>query len=237
MQPSDQPAVIALWPNGAPGSEDWTHEEQESPNVPPFDITVVRNVARPTLTAFLPAPGAATGAAAIVCPGGAFHFLAIDHEGYDVARWLNARGVAAFVLRYRLIPTPVPDDEFWREFDVAMANDERMRVLMEQYGPLIMADGLQAVRVVRQRAAGWGVDQGRVGIMGFSAGGWVTVAAATQYDAASRPAFAAPIYAPPWGDIAVPADAPPVFIAVAHDDEFATTGSIPLYRAWQTARR
>ena len=91
------PEAFALWPDGAPGAEEWAHDEQETHHLPPMDITVVRNVSRPMLTPFLPAPGAATGAAAIICPGGAFHFLAIDHEGYDVARWLTARGVAAFV--------------------------------------------------------------------------------------------------------------------------------------------
>src|SRR4051812_33335846 len=96
------PSVIQLWPEGAPGSEDWTQEEQETSGFPPLDIRVVRNVVQPSLTAFLPDPALAVGTAAIVCPGGAFHFLAIDHEGFDVARWLAARGVAAFVLRYRL---------------------------------------------------------------------------------------------------------------------------------------
>lgn len=237
MQPSDQPAVIALWPDGAPGSEDWTHEEQESHHVPPFDITVVRNVARPTLTAFLPARAAATGAAAIVCPGGAFHFLAIDHEGYDVARWLNARGVAAFVLRYRLIPTPVSDDEFSQAMQHNMADAARRQALMEQYIPLAIADGQQAVRVVRQRADDWGVDPHRIGIVGFSAGGTVATGVATQYDAASRPSFAAPIYGAPRGEIPVPADAPPLFIAVANDDGFAAMASVPLYSAWHAAGR
>lgn len=237
MTAASLPPAIPLWPDGAPGSEDWTHDEQETHNVPPFDITVVRNVSRPTLTPFLPDPERATGAAAVVCPGGAFHILAIDHEGYDVARWLNARGVAAFVLRYRLIPTSANDDEFGREIGANMSEPGRMDALMAQYGPLFQADGLQAVRLVRERAAEWGVDPARVGIMGFSAGGTVTVAAATHYDAASRPAFAAPIYPPPHRDLAVPDDAPPIFMAVAHDDRFAATGSIPLYSAWQAAGR
>jgi len=91
-----RPEIIPLWPDGAPGSEDWDQEEQES--VLPPSLKVIRNVARPTLTAYPAPPSAAAGTAVIVCPGGAFHFLCIDMEGTDVARWLNARGVAAFVL-------------------------------------------------------------------------------------------------------------------------------------------
>jgi acetyl esterase/lipase len=237
MSVTTQPAPFAIWPDGAPGSEDWTHEEQETHDVPPFGITVVRNVSRPTLTPFLPDPAVATGAAAIICPGGAYHILAIHHEGYDVARWLSARGVAAFVLRYRLIPTPASDDAFDQAIKENMRDRERWRELMQRYVPLGVADGREAVRVVRSRAAEWGVDPARVGIMGFSAGGTVTVGAATEYDVASRPAFAAPIYGAPRGEIAVPADAPPLFIAVASDDGFAASSCLPLYSAWRDAGR
>ncbi len=89
---------IPLWPNGAPGSETWTQLEKESWTPPenPEQFRFVRNVMQPTPTAFLPDPKIATGTAVIVCPGGALHVLAVDHEGYDVARWLNARGIAAF---------------------------------------------------------------------------------------------------------------------------------------------
>jgi acetyl esterase/lipase len=237
MPTTAQQAAIPLWPEGAPGSEGWTHDEQETHHVPPFDITVVRNVSRPTLTPFLPDPGTATGAAAIICPGGAYHILAIHHEGYDVARWLNARGVAAFVLRYRLIPTPQSDEGFGQAIKDNMSDRERWHEMMARYVPLGVADGQRAVRLVRERAAEWGVDPARVGIMGFSAGGTVTVGAATQYDDASRPAFAAPIYGAPRGEIAVPADAPPLFIAVAHDDAFAASSCVPLYSAWSAAGR
>src|SRR4029079_3585444 len=109
MNLADKPQIIPLWPDGAPGSERWTQQEQETLAPPPIGIRVVRNVTQPTLTAYLPDGAAATGAAVIVCPGGAFHFLAIEHEGTQVAQWLNARGVAAFVLRYRLIETPVDE--------------------------------------------------------------------------------------------------------------------------------
>src|SRR5947207_8380568 len=100
MNIADQPDVIALWPNGAPVSEDWNQQEQVTLAPPPISFRTVRNVTQPTLTAFLPHHSRAVETAVIICPGGGFHSLAIDHEGRDVARWLNSRGAAAFVLKY-----------------------------------------------------------------------------------------------------------------------------------------
>ena len=237
MNAADQPQIIPLWPNGAPGSEGWSQQEQETLAPPPIGIRVVRNVTQPTLTAFLPDRATATSAAVIVCPGGAFHFLAIEHEGTEVARWLNARGVAAFVLRYRLIETTVDEDALSQQMHQNLTDRDRFRQLMQVLRPLIIADGLQAVKLVRQRAAEWGIAPDRIGIMGFSAGGHLTTGVALEYDADSRPDFAAPIYSSPYEDISVPADAPPLFIAVAHDDGFAASASVPLYSAWSAAGR
>ena len=139
-RPGAQPQVIPLWPGGAPGSEDWAQQEQGS--VIPPSLKVVRNVSQPTLTAYLPGPTAANGTAVIVCPGGAFHFLSIDMEGTDVARWLNARGVAAFVLKYRLIRT---DDGFPDKVWETLSDRQAMSELMAPLRPLILADGQQAV--------------------------------------------------------------------------------------------
>ena len=237
MNVADQPPIIPLWPDGAPGSEGWAQQEQETLAPPPIGIRVVRNVTQPTLTAFLPDRAAAPGAAVIVCPGGAFHFLAIEHEGTQVARWLNARGVAAFVLRYRLIETPVDDDILSQQMHQNLTDRDRFGQLMQGLRPLIIADGLQAVKLVRRRAAEWGVASDRAGILGFSAGGYVTTGVALEYDADSRPDFAAPICSSPYEGISVPADAPPLFIAAAHDDAFAASASVPLYSAWSTAGR
>ena len=237
MSTTDQPQVIPLWPAGAPGSERWTQQERESLLPPPIGITVVRNVTQPTLTAYLPDDDATNHAAVIICPGGAFHFLAIEHEGRAVARWLNARGVAAFILRYRLIETPAEDADLGQFMHQNLTDRERFRELMQVLRPLIVADGLQSVNLVRQRAAEWRIAPDRIGIMGFSAGGYVTASAALHYDADSRPDFAAPIYSSPFENISVPADAPPLFIAVAHDDAFAASASVPLYSAWNAAGR
>jgi acetyl esterase/lipase len=226
--------LIPLWPDGAPGSEGWTHQECEG-LLPPHDLPIVRNVTRPTLTAYLPPAAARSGTAAIVCPGGAFHFLAIAHEGTEVAAWLVERGIAAFVLRYRVVQTAERDEEFQTQLRDNMANREKMRELMGQVRGLAIADGRRAVQVVRERATEWGVRRDRIGIIGFSAGGTVASGVALQHDAASRPDFAAPIYGAPWEDVAVPADAPPLFLALASDDDMAVRTSLPLYSKWRDA--
>jgi acetyl esterase/lipase len=224
------PEVIPLWPGGAPGSEDWTQQECES--IMPPSLKVVRNVAQPTLTAYLPDPSRAVGTAVIVCPGGAFHFLSIDMEGTDVARWLNARGVAAFVLKYRLIRT---GDDFAVQVRENLADRDRMAEQMRVLRPLVIADGRQAVQVVRERAAEWNVAPDRIGIMGFSAGGTVTVGAALEHDAGSRPDFAAAIYGGGSEEVSVPADAPPIFVLCAADDAMAAPRCVRLYSDWRAA--
>ena len=240
MNIASQPEVIPLWPNGAPGSENWSHQEQETILPPPFGGRSIRNVTQPTLTAFPPSPSLACGTAVIICPGGAFHGLAIDHEGINVAHWLNARGVAAFVLKYRLVPTPVRDEDFVQQMVQQMQSQPAPNKLKELTRPielLAIADGQQAMKVVRKHASEWGIATGRIGMMGFSAGARVTVGVALEHDAESRPNFAAPIYGALWEDLAVPADAPPLFIALANDDELAVDPSLALYGAWRAAGR
>ena len=110
-----------------------------------------------------------------------------------------------------------------------------MTELMKPLRPLLIADGQQAVRVVRQHAAEWGIAADRIGVMGFSAGGAVTVNVALQHDAGSRPDFAAAIYSAGWEEIPVPADAPPLFVLCAADDLMAAPLSVRLYTDWQAA--
>jgi acetyl esterase/lipase len=220
--------VLPLWPEGAPGNEDWGDREEEC--VLPGGLQVVRNVTRPTLTAYLPDPAIATGTAVIVCPGGAFHFLAYVHEGIEVARWLNERGVAAFMLKYRLIQT---GDDFPGVVFEHLQDREKMKALEKNLLPQITADGLQAVRMVRAHAAEWGIAPGKVGILGFSAGGVVTTQVALLYDATSRPDFAAPIYGAYPQETPIPADAPPLFLLCAGDDDMAVPISLKLYSDWR----
>lgn len=230
MNPSASPQIIPLWPAGEIDLSGWSQPEQVT--VLPNGIKVVRNVSQPTLTVYLPAPALATGAAVVVCPGGAYHFLAFEHEGTAVADWLNARGVAVFMLKYRLVQT---GDDFPQCVGQHLSDPQQMEALVRPLFPQITADGCQAVRLVRARAAEWGLDPSRVGIMGFSAGGMVTLSTALHYDESSRPAFAAPIYSAPPADAPIPVDAPPLFLLCAADDEMASNVSTRFYADWRAA--
>jgi acetyl esterase/lipase len=228
-----QERVVRVRPDGPPGTNAEPGVGPELDRPPRENGRLVRNVSQPTLTAFLPEPAVAVGTGLVVCPGGGFHFLMIDKEGTDVARWLNARGVAVFTLKYRLVPTPDDDAAFNQE----VSDLSQRRPQMNQVRPLAIADGLQAVRVLRQQASDWGIQPDRLGIMGFSAGGSVAAGAATQYDAESRPSFAAPIYAP-WDSAPVPDDVPPLFLAAAFDDPLVDPdASLALYSAWKAVKR
>ncbi|HMP41331.1 MAG TPA: alpha/beta hydrolase [Roseiflexaceae bacterium] len=158
--------TIPLWPGKAPGSENWRQREKDYIFREPWPHRITRNVVTPTLTLYLPRN--ATGTGVVVAPGGAHHFLAVDHEGVEVANWLTARGIAAFVLKYRVIETSDDDQIFLQERLQIM---ERLRDRMAAHWPLALADGQQAIRLVRQRAAEWGVRPDRIGMLGFSAGG------------------------------------------------------------------
>lgn len=224
--------VIPLWSPGAPGSETWDQQEETLFMKALDGIRVIRNVTQPTLTVYQPEVPNTT--ALIVCPGGAWHFLAIDLEGTDIARWLNEHGITVFILKYRLLRT---GDHFEEEIWSRMTNPEAMEAAMKPYRPLILADGQQAVRIVRQRAAEWGIDPGRVGMMGFSAGGMLTANVALQHEKESCPNFAAPIYAAPFDEVPVPDNAPPLFLLCAADDEMAVGVSTQLFSMWKAAKR
>jgi len=233
---AQQPAAIAptipLWPNGAPaGPLVWNKPETDA-SQPPFG-RIVRNVAQPSLEVFLPDPKAARGAAVIVAPGGGFHMLSIESEGRAVARWLNSLGIAAFVLKYRLLPT---GDEFPMSLIRVLQNPAGLPQAIAPLRPLATADGEQAVRLVRSRAREWGLKPDRIGMMGFSAGGAVTVWTILAQHADSRPDLAMTIYpgALP-AEITAPADAPPLFALVAEDDRLAVGDTRRLAAAW-TAR-
>lgn len=234
LRPMDQ--VIRLWPNGAPGSENWHQKEQEFVFEQPWHHRILRNVAEPTLSLFLPKPSKATGVGVIVCPGGGHHLLAIDHEGYDVAAWLNERGIAAMVLKYRVIETSPAHETFMRERDDMRARLER---LMPAHWPLALADGQEALRLARKHAFEWGLRPDRIGMMGFSAGAHLTVGVTLSgLTVQDRPDFIAPIYGALWGeDPKVPPDAPPLFTALASDDPIAVAPCLAIYQAWHAAGR
>ena len=201
---ADEPAVIPLWPDGAPGSEARKSEAEVAKGYS------VKNVHNPTLTVFLPPKDKATGAAVVICPGGGHRELVYKAEGVELAQYLNSIGVAAFVLKYRL------------------AREPNSPYKIEVHA---LQDGQRAMRLVRSRAAEFGLDPKRVGIVGFSAGG--EVASMVSYapgagepkaaDAidrlSSRPDFQVMIYPGPLGiPEKLPADAPPEFLLVSNDD-------------------
>ena len=228
--------AIDLYDGPAPGSEDWTHTEQRYFSEL-FGTEVVTNVVAPTLTPVLPAAGAGNGTAVIVAPGGGYHALSIQSEGFQVADRLAAHGIAAFVLTYRLVPCA---GDAVAEMMGKVADDpEAMLADMNRIAVLAAADGEAAVRLVRTRADDFGVDPGRVGFMGFSAGGNVAVRVGLTDDPAARPDFLAPIYATLRGielDSA-PDGSGPMFLAAATDDELGLAlDSITLYEIWRRAR-
>jgi acetyl esterase/lipase len=207
--------VVKIWPGVAPGSEHWAQQERTIDNTPIG--RVVFNVVSPTLTAYLPERANATGTGVIIAPGGAFVALAIDMEGVQVARWLQQRGIAAFVLKYRILEK--------RQDGIPALN-------MDTAGRYGIADGIQALKVVRQHAAEWRLSPGRIGFLGFSAGAMVTSGTLLQDDAATRPSFAALIYGGPFGAMpAIPAKLPPMFLAWAQDDAVALTPVVKFYDA------
>lgn len=197
----------------------------------------VRNVSRATLTPFLPRHGKANGAAVIIAPGGGFRILSMGNEGWEVAQALNERGVAAFVLKYRLQRTAVE----WAEFDKGnplMAPSPGAPPGPPDFAAMIkmpLEDATAAFKMVRARAKEWGIDPKRVGMMGFSAGAGTTMAATLQ-STENKPAFIAPIYGG-LRSVEVPADAPPMFVALAADDPLFGKSDFGLITAWQNAGR
>ncbi len=203
----DQQKEIRLWPNGAPGSEGRTGEE--AVRVTPEGEHVVSNVHHPSLTPYLPDRAKATGAAVIIAPGGGHRELLTDHEGHNLARWLAARGVAAFVLKYRL------------------AREANSTYKIEEHA---FADMQRAIRLVRSRAREWNIVPTHIGAIGFSAGGELVALSGMRSDGgnreaadpvereSSRPDFQALIYPGASGKIVPAKDAPPVFLVCGYKD-------------------
>ena len=226
--------VLPLYPGLPPGSTQENYPEKQFFSKV-WSTEVVTNVTRPTLTVFKPSAASKDGTAIVICPGGGFMALSISSEGTDVAKYLAARGITAFVLKYRLAHT---GEDGTKEFAPLFADRKKFDETMKDVQPLAVADGLAAVKYVRQHASEWGVSPDRVGIIGFSAGGAVTAGVAFQYVPDGRPAFVAPIYAGLLQDVPVPADAPPMFIAAATDDSLGLAPqSIALYQKWTAAHK
>ena len=197
-----------------------------------------RNVTEATLTPFLPAPGTASGAAVIVAPGGGFRTLSMENEGWDVARALAKRGVAAFVLKYRLNQTPADLQEFARPALPTGAPPRPPRASPDRAAAGMtpqIADARAAFELVRSRATEWNVDPDRIGMIGFSAGAMLTMTTALT-DPRADPAFLGDIYGP-LSAVEVPANAPPLFVALAADDPLFPQTDFGLIQSWRAAER
>lgn len=196
-----------------------------------------RNVTIATLTPFLPEPGKASGAAVIVAPGGGFLTLSMDNEGWDVARALANQGVAAFVLKYRLNQTPADITNFQRSmaemFSRRPPRPDPAQMLV-QLAPQL-EDSHAAFALVRRRAVEWHIDPDRIGMIGFSAGAMLTMAT-TLAGKDAKPAFIANIYGP-LDAVTVPADAPPLFVALAADDPLFAHGKFGLIESWHAVKK
>ena len=225
-----EPLELAIWPAGLPADankiDDATAEKLKS------ELTEerIKYVDNPTLTVFPASEDTANGCSVIICPGGGYNILAWPKEGTEVAEWFNSIGVTAFVLKYR-VPRRNPDKIHWEP----------------------MQDIQRAVRLVRHQATKWNIDPDRIGTLGFSAGGHLTVMSGVQYqtksydrvdaadDLSCRPDFMCPIYAAYLGNkysdkvaelgdlVTVTKDTPPTFMAVTWDDSMRGAQSALLF--------
>lgn len=241
-----------IWSGPPPGMDGWEGaldlpvQESWAP-----DGKHIFNVTTPTYQAFLPARECASGAAVLVAPGGGFRLLAIHNEGTDVARWLAAHGIAAFVLKYRLVQYEKP----------ALNQPIRRQVPEGAESRLAIADGRETLRLIRAQAARFAVDPGRVGAIGFSAGGHLVMMLGLDEVEANRPNFIGNIYGalfrktlpalppanlpyPPgtpeeiWlrpAPVPAPGAVPPVFMAIAQDDLAVKLGFDALEQALDQA--
>ena len=210
------PQVVYLWPSGAPGSEGRTGEEVVQ--VQGAGDHVITNVHKPSITLFLPPKETATGAGVVIAPGGGHNSLWVDHEGYNVARWLAARGVAGFVLKYRL------------------AREKGSTYTIEGTS---LSDTQRAIRLVKSKGAEWNVDPTRIGVIGFSAGGELAALAATHIEPgkpgatdpldrlSSSAAFFGLLYPAIPADMPLSKDMPPAFLACGENDRQNISQGLP----------
>jgi acetyl esterase/lipase len=230
-----EPTAIALGTGGVdnqPAKESWFRQ---------WGDPMARNVTTATLTPFLPAPGKATGATVIVAPGGGFRWLSMDNEGWEVAKALADKGIAAFVLKYRLNPTPASLEDFKASMNqpapapTTPANTSPGATPATPPRPVQanlsnqLADAEAAYALIVKRAREWGVDTSRIGMIGFSAGAMLTMHS-TLNSKTMKLAFIGPIYGA-MGAVEVPKNAPPMFNAIASDD-FLFRGQFGVVDSW-----
>jgi len=226
LHASEIPAEVLLWPDGAPGSGAFADKPEVVDSKSGGNN--ISSVHRPTITPYLPDPAKATGTAVLIAPGGGHRVLCLGHEGYALAQWFADHGIAAFVLKYRL------------------SKEEGSTYTIEDHA---MADTRRALRLIRLRAAEWGVRPDRVGILGFSAGGELAAYAAMKSDPgkkdatdpiereSSRPDFQGLIYPGKSETFTVEPGMPPAFIAFGFNDRpDIARGMAEVYLKYQDAK-
>jgi len=245
--------VSRLWPDGAPRTLPDVGPESFFKGPPGVAVgtRMLRNVSDPTLTVYRPDPAKSNGVGVIICPGGGWRILAWQHEGVDLARWLTGRGYTAFLLKYRVMGTPSDPAEF--AATMAANNGRLAEPLTAAKAPRAMGellrgetgllareiaadDGRRAIEIVREREGEWGLRPGKLGMIGFSAGAFLVADVAMDPQAAPL-GFVAPIYGGETRGKPVPADAPPLFTVIAHDDRLLFHMVEGLYADWSAADR
>ncbi len=224
--------VIPLYKDPLPGSENWDWSEAIS-KYSPEDSRFVYNISKPSVTVYSPPYYLKTGTAVVVAPGGGFHFLNWDNEGTKVAKWLNSKGITAFVLKYRVAKS-ITDDPA-KELSLQMADPEMLNNKIAPIVKLAMEDGLAAIEYIRSNAVTYEVNPDQIGMMGFSAGATLTMSVAYNANKNNRPNFIAPIYAyePAIIGSQLPQKKTPIFLAVAGDDELQIVPhSLSIYKKW-----
>jgi len=241
--------TISIWPGKAPGSEDWTFSERITEG--PGGSKTYSNVVNPTLTVYLPDQAKANGAAVILCPGGAMRMLGFA-ETERTAEWLNSKGIAAFILKYRVVPDTPPAAGAARPGFQGMGKELSFKEILDRHGnanpaadnqehlkviAMAISDGQQAIRILRRDAAKYHIDSKRIGILGFSAGGGIAIGAAVTESTDGYPDFVATIYGPSLVDVSVPKLGAPLFIAVMDGHFNVTNGCMALFTLWKEAGR
>ncbi len=234
LEAPDEPNAIPLGTGGVEGQtapETWFRQ---------WGDPMARNISTATLTPFLPEPDKANGTAVIVAPGGGFRWLSMGNEGWEVAEALADQGIAAFVLKYRLQPTPESLDGFRESMnrtfeEAADADSSDGSEDEESQGPPRwdlsnqLEDAEAAYSMIVDRSEEWGVDTDRIGMIGFSAGAGLTMHSTLNSQIMDL-AFIGPIYGG-MGPVEVPKDAPPMFNVIATDD-FLFRGQFGVIKSW-----
>lgn len=225
---------IKLYQGKAPGSETWTWGEKVI--TPSPGNRILYDVSVPEIFHFPASKEKSNGTSIIIAPGGAFHILSLDNEGIRIAEWLNELGISAFVLKYRLVKSQT--DNPFETLIPLMQDKDKLDSINAPVVEMAKNDGIEAMKYVRSNAKELGIDPHKIGFMGFSAGGTVTMSVALSASEEWKPDFLVPVYLYRKAVLGsqMPLKKTPIFVAVASDDELDfMPHSVSLYQDWFAA--